>query len=504
MTTSTHGAASRTLQIQMLSEAHNAQNTQALTGWRHSASYAPALVENILRLRAEIAQEYAIRDIIVLGMGGSALGTRVFADAFSAELAHLGVRLRIIDTSEPSAVTAALNDFNIGAGLIIVSSKSGGTIEPLCLGQIFFDRLSEILGSKRAAAAHFIAISDADTPLSNLAKLQGWRGIINSPSNIGGRFSALTAFGLAPIVLAGINPMRMIEAAQEIQFQCTGGSACPAEQFALSIYQNMYSGHDKLIIGYVDQAESFARWLEQLIAESLGKQGKGLIPLPMPLHRANKMLAYGKPDVQNIALTQMSQEDFARNMVLWMFAIEKLAGYLQVNPFDQPNVEMVKQATRTALAANSDLARLRQERDLDSEEDDEVFEGDYLEQMFNDSRVMDASKMPDLVGANSYIALLTWAPVTEQNKLMLENLAGNFQQFYQRPVVIAEGPGYLHASGQLYKGGPNSGVFAILSQNLTDDLTISGTDYSLKQLYRASLAGDIESLLTQGRRVVKL
>jgi len=495
----------------MLSEAQNAQNMQPMTGWRQSASYAPALIENILRLRAEISQEYAIRDIIVLGMGGSALGARVFADAFSAELAQLGVRLRIIDTSEPSAVTATLNDFNIGAGLIIVSSKSGGTIEPLCLGQIFFDRLSEILGSKRAAAAHFIAISDADTPLSNLAKLQGWRGIINSPSNIGGRFSALTAFGLAPIVLAGINPMRMVEAAQEVQFQCVGGESCPAEQFALSIYQNMYSGHDKLLIGYVEQAESFARWLEQLIAESLGKQGKGLIPLPMPLHRANKMLAYGKPDIQNIALTQMTQEDYAKNMVLWMFAIEKLAGYLQVNPFDQPNVEPVKQATRAALAANSDLMRLRQERDslsTDSDDkkddDEEVFDGDYLDQLFNDNRVMDASKMPDLVGANSYIALLTWAPMTEQNKLMLENLAGNFQQFYQRPVVIAEGPGYLHASGQLYKGGPNSGVFAILSQNPVEDLSISGTDYSLKQLYRASLAGDIESLLAQGRRVAKL
>ncbi|MCL2526559.1 MAG: hypothetical protein FWE46_05915, partial [Coriobacteriia bacterium] len=160
-------------------------DASAMTGWKYAAQAAPGLVSQLLQLRAQIEVEYPIRDIVVLGMGGSALGARVFEAAYYEDLARLGVRLRIVDTTEPSTIAGLLQDFDAAAGLVIVSSKSGGTIEPLCLGQIFFNHLSAVLGSAQTAAAHFIAISDADTPLSQLAITQAWRGLINTAPNVG-------------------------------------------------------------------------------------------------------------------------------------------------------------------------------------------------------------------------------------------------------------------------------------------------------------------------------
>ncbi|MCL2403086.1 MAG: hypothetical protein FWC86_02475, partial [Coriobacteriia bacterium] len=232
-----------------------------MTGWKRSATNAPLLVSNLQRLREEILEEYPIRDIVVLGMGGSALGARIFLNLNKQELLDSGVRVRIVDTTEPNSVKAILGDFDAAAGLVIVSSKSGGTIEPLCLGQIFFKYMSLTLGSDRAAAAHFIAISDENTPLTRRANAQGWRGIINTPSNVGGRFSVLTAFGLAPAVLAGIDPKATIEAAQDMQFLCLSGKPCPAKLLADSIFQSLREGRDKCIIAYDEQSEAFARWL---------------------------------------------------------------------------------------------------------------------------------------------------------------------------------------------------------------------------------------------------
>ncbi|MCL2746458.1 MAG: hypothetical protein FWE48_05165 [Coriobacteriia bacterium] len=459
-----------------------------MTGWKHSATNAPLLINNLQRLQEEIAQEFPVRDIVVLGMGGSALGVRIFLDLYKQELKNLGVRVRVVDTTEPSSVRAILNDFDAAAGLVIVSSKSGGTIEPLCLSQIFFKYMSLTLGSDLAAAAHFISISDENTVLSKRADVQGWRGIINTPPNVGGRFSVLTAFGLAPLVLAGIDPKVVVESAQDMQFLCLDTeTACPATQLADSIFQNLRDGRDKFIIGYDEQSESFARWLEQLVAESLGKQGKGLIPLPMPMERANRILALGHPDIQNIALAGLRPDVVGGDLLRWMFAIEKLATYLHLDPFDQPNVEAVKQSTRSSMNGCT-------EKSLN----------DYLEQLLNANRIASIDHMPNLVGPQSFIVLIAWTPEGDQARSSLEALAADFEVHYKRPVVVAEGPHYLHASGQLYKGGPNSGVFVTITQETTSDITIPETNYSLRQLYRATFNGDIEVMLSLGRKIVKL
>ena len=463
----------------------------ALTGWKYSASDASALIGDLQRLRAEIEQEYPIRDIVVLGMGGSALGARVFADLYHFELSQLGVRLRIVDMTEPSTIQAILNDFNAAGGLVIVSSKSGSTLEPLCLGHIFFQHLSLSLGSTSAAAAHFISISDESTALSNLAAREAWRGIINTPKNVGGRFSALTAFGLAPLVLAGIDPIETIQAAQNMQLTCMQSESNPAQSLAHLIYQNLTMGRNKLIISHDTQSESFARWLEQLIAESLGKEGKGIIPLPMPTHRANRLLALRHPDVQNIVLENLSKSRIGQDLVRWMFAIEKIAAHLQVDPFDQPNVEAVKQATRLAIQENG--AGLQ-----------ESFGQDRLHHLLADPRIKNRSQLPALIGSNNFIVILSWTPTSAERTAYLENLAANLEDRYLRPVVIAEGPHYLHASGQLYKGGPNLGIYLLLIEDPTVDMPIPKVHYSLRQLYRAELSGDLEVMLSLGKPIVRL
>ena len=464
-----------------------------LTGWKRSASNAPALIINLQRLRSEIEQEYPIRDIIVLGMGGSALGARVFADLYSHELSLLGVRIRVVDTTEPSTIQAILGDFDAARGLVIVSSKSGGTLEPLCLGDIFFRHLCRTLGSISAAAAHFISISDENTILSNLATTQAWRGVINTPKDVGGRFSALTAFGLAPLVLAGIDPIETIQAAQSMQLKCMQNEANPAQDLAYLMYQNLVMGRNKLIISHDIQSESFARWLEQLIAESLGKEGKGIIPLPMPTHRANKLLALRHPDIQNIVLENLDESRVGEDLVRWMFTIEKIAGYLQLDPFDQPNVEAVKRATHSAIQENSASAGIGG-----------GFRQDRLQQLLADPRIHNSSQLPALIGPNNFIVIMSWAPTSPQHTAYLESLAANLEDHYRRPVVIAEGPHYLHASGQLYKGGPNLGVYLLLTEDPTVDISIPRVHYSLRQLYHAELSGDLEVMLSLGKPIVRL
>ena len=464
-----------------------------LTGWRRSASNAPTLIKNLQRLRSEICYEYPIRDIVVLGMGGSALGVRVLADLYSHELLQQGVRLRVVDTTEPVTIQAILRDFNVRQGLVIVSSKSGGTIEPLCLGQIFFQHLSSNLGSPAAAAAHFIAVSDEGTPLSALAQSQAWRGIINTPKNVGGRFSVLTAFGLAPLVLAGVNPEEVIAAAQNMEFMCIESELNPADKLADSIYQNLMDGRNKLIIGHDPQSKSFARWLEQLIAESLGKEGKGIIPLPMPTRRANKLLALGHSDIQNVAFANLSRRDVGEDLLRWMFATEKLAEYLELDPFDQPNVEAVKRATHSAIQGNTAHSR-----------GGDTFGQDRLHRVLADTRIAPPTQLPLLIGPDNFIVLMSWAPANAQHAASLEDLAESFEDRYHRPVVIAEGPHYLHSSGQLYKGGPNLGVYLLLTKDTPIDMPIPRAHYSLRQLYRAALSGDLEVMLSLGKPMVRL
>ena len=473
--------------------AEPAEPPPPLTGWRRSASNAPALIKNLQRLRGEICHEYPIRDIVVLGMGGSALGVRVLADLYSHELLQLGVRLRIVDTTEPVTIQAILRDFDVRQGLVIVSSKSGGTIEPLCLGQIFFQHLSSNLGSPGAAAAHFIAISDEGTTLSRLAQSQAWRGIINTPKDVGGRFSVLTAFGLAPLVLAGVNPEEIIAAAQNMEFMCTESDLNPADRLANSIHQNLSDGRNKLIIGHDRQSTSFARWLEQLIAESLGKEGKGIIPLPMPMQRANKLLALGHSDIQNVVLANLSRRNVGEDLLRWMFATEKLAEYLELDPFDQPNVEAVKQATRSAIQGN-----VAHNKSVDT------FGQDRLHRVLADSRIAPLTQLPLLVGPDNFIVIMSWAPANAQHTASLESLAASFEERYQRPVVIAEGPHYLHASGQLYKGGPDLGVYLLLTKDTPIDMPVPRAHYSLRQLYRATLSGDLEVMLSLGKSMVRL
>jgi len=463
-----------------------------MTGWRTTASDASRLVERLLQLRAEIEQEYPIRDIIVLGVGGSALGAQVLTDQYALDLQHRGVRVRVIDTTEPDTIIAALSTFNAAAGLVIVASKSGGTVEPRSLEQVFFQHLCQVLGSAKAAAGHFISVSDEGTALTNLAKEQRWRGVIISPRNVGGRYSVMTAFGLAPLVLAGVAPNDLLASAQEMQQRCLEDEDCPAWQLSQSLYQNYCEGRDKLIISHNDPAtESFARWLEQLLAESLGKEGNGLIPLPMNAGRANKLQYQGLQDVQSMSLAPMASSTLGAELVRWMFATEHLAQYLDVNPFDQPNVEAVKRSTQRALSGNS-----------------RILASSGFGVLLADSRIKQVQDLSELVttvndGA-SYIVLMSWAPETTQNNAALEHLAASLEAHYQRPVVIAVGPHYLHASGQLYKGGPNSGIYILVTQDSSGDLVIPGAAHTLRQLYYAAFAADIDVMMAQERLLVKL
>jgi transaldolase/glucose-6-phosphate isomerase len=492
-----------------------------MTGWQTSAATAPTLVKRISLLREELVSEFILRDIVVLGIGGSALGIRMLADLYAQQLWEQGVRLRVLDTTEPRTVTNTLLDFDVAHGLVIVASKSGSSFEPISLGQLFFTHLTRFFGSTEQAAAHFLSLSDADTPLTNLAMNSRWRGIIVTPDNVGGRFSVLTAFGLAPLILAGIDVGELLASAHAMQTQCLSPGPntyasqhqSPAVNLADLLYGQLCKGRNKLLLTCERTSYVVALWLEQLLAESLGKNGIGLIPVVTCAERTGALVASGAGDVMEITIPAPTPTLLGSEIVRWMFTVYQLGIRLGINPFDQPDVEVSKQATRrileSSMAHPGHPSNKLLPLDFVSAAKTQTAPSPVRLAYSGEEAMAPANLSPELYAAlaqllqpDSYLTLLAWTPCTPENNARLEMLAFALEQWCHRPVCIGFGPRYLHSTGQLHKGGPANGVFLFIVKLDSTDLAIPGAPYTLQQLYQAQQAGDLETLIAQGKRIL--
>jgi transaldolase/glucose-6-phosphate isomerase len=420
-------------------------------GWLDEPMRMRSRVGDLLRFVEDVAAPGVIDTFVLLGMGGSSLAPHVLARTFDAESFH------VLDTTHPAAIRQATLNLDFESTLFIAASKSGTTLETRCHLDYFWAK-----AGKRGE--RFAAITDPGSELADLARERDFLAVFDGEPTIGGRYSALSAFGIVPAALMGVDLERFFERVDEMVEACHGEEGNPGLELGLELGRGWQDGKDKVTIN--PNTGDFGLWVEQLLAESTGKNGKGLIPAP---GEPPEGLDRQAPEVRLSAPYELGQEFFR-----WEFATAVAGSILEINPFDQPNVQAAKDKTNEVLAAGG-------EPDLEPR--------GSLEEL------LDGAQPGDYVAIQAFID-----PAFERE---LEPL---IERARETGCVVTHGlgPRYLHSTGQLHKGGPATGLFIQVVDDPGDEVTIPGRKFGFRRLIRAQAAGDFASLEERGRRIVRV
>jgi transaldolase / glucose-6-phosphate isomerase len=386
---------------------------------------------------------------VLLGMGGSSLAPEVLKRTFGVKNLH------VLDTTHPAMLRHAAEFLDLPKTMFVVSSKSGSTLET----RSHFDHYWEQVGGK---GDQFVAVTDPGSELEQLAHDRGMRVFAGEPT-IGGRYSALSAFGLVPAALMELDLERILDGAVRMAEACRGDHG-PGLELGLRLGEGWQNGHDKVCIRETEGR--FGLWAEQLIAESTGKQGKGLVPAPGESAEG--------PDRQRADVELPDAHDIGAEFFRWEFAVAVAGSILHINPFDQPNVQAAKDKTKEVL---------------ESGEDPKLEDEGSLEQLLTD------------VGPPSYVAIQAFIdPARERELQPLIDWA------HRTGCVVTHGlgPRYLHSTGQLHKGGPPTGLFVQVVDDTGEEIPIPGQDFGFGRLIRAQAEGDFRSLRDLGRQIVRV
>jgi glucose-6-phosphate isomerase len=386
---------------------------------------------------------------VLLGMGGSSLAPEVLKRTFGVKNVH------VLDTTHPAMLRHAAGFLDLSKTMFIVSSKSGTTLET----RSHFDYYWEQSGGK---GEQFVAVTDPGSELEQLARDRGMRVFAGEPT-IGGRYSALSAFGLVPAALMGLDLDGLLDGAVQMADECRG-DASPGLSLGVELGDGWRNGRDKVCITETDG--SFGLWAEQLIAESTGKQGKGLVPAPGE--------SPDGPDRQPAEVRLPEPVAIGAEFFRWEFAVAVAGSILEINPFDQPNVQAAKDKTKEVLASGED-PRLEEEGSLDD--------------------LLAGAEPPSYVAVQAFID-----PMRERE------LQPVIDRAHETGCVVTHGlgPRYLHSTGQLHKGGPPTGLFVQVVDETGDEIPIPGQDFGFGRLIRAQAEGDFRSLRDLGRQIVRV
>lgn len=462
-----------------------------------------------------------ISDVVLLGMGGSSLAPLVLQEIFAKEAS--GLTIHVIDTTDAEAISSIEEKFSLEHTLFILASKSGSTAEPNALFDYFYNKVSMVFNDD--PGSRFIAITDPGTSLNILASERGFRKTFFNFENVGGRFSALTYFGLLPAALAGIDPGELLKRAIQLKVISELESELaenPGFVTGIALGELARNGRDKLTFILPKEFQLFYLWLEQLIAESTGKHGKGILPVKYRktgetknlsqdrvfVHyyyegrqdeneeTVNELVALGYP-VMSISLAD--NYDIGREFFRWEMATAVASMLILVNPFDQPDVQSAKDNTKAILAKMETTGKIPARK--------VSFKEDCLRFLYNGSNLSGAEIFKDffsLLKPGDYIGLLAYINEDESSSRQLEEIALVLEKKFGTPVTIGYGPRYLHSTGQFHKGGVNRGFFIeIISEGMAE-LPIPGRTYSFSQLIMAQALGDYESLTSAGRKVLRV
>ena len=487
-------------------------------GWTHIAEGSDEVVEQLRHIADEDA--IGLTDVVLLGMGGSSLAALVLRDALAPDGAP---RLHVLDTTCPRTIDALLATLDPASTIYLVSSKSGGTIEPNSLYTIFREVADSALGHEEAGR-RFVALTDPGSPLERLAIGSGFHTLISTPTDVGGRFSALTPFGLLPAVLQGIEIELLIGRARHMEAGLNLDTPNnPAAGLAAFIADNHAAGRDKLTIVTSPKLRSFGLWCEQLVAESLGKSGVGVIPvvelsddLPQGYGpdraivvvrlKDDERLAEWVPKLKEMAptgeLVLRDAYDIGAEFTRWEHAVALLGPLFGVNPFGQPNVQAAKDATNAVLA---DALAVPESTACTQGGVALTFAGDLPDPGHEEPSLAAAlGHALAAVRPNDYVAILAYLPEDAALLAPLTSAVPQVSAATGAAVTLEIGPRYLHSTGQLHKGGPNTGVFVVVTTRDAADAPVPGKAWGLRTLFRAQAEGDLTTLAAAGRRVLRV
>ena len=471
---------------------------------------------------ARDVREAGFRHVVHMGMGGSSLAPLVFQRTFGN--VDGGLPLTVLDTTDPATVLRIERSVPLAETIFIVASKSGTTAEPAAFGEYFYDQVRRIKGER--AGENFIAITDPGSALAAQAEERRYRRTFLGFPDIGGRYSALSHFGLVPAALMGLDMAEFLERALRMGHACDSSvlsGDSPGIVLGAALGELARSWHDKLTFLIPRQIDTLGLWLEQLVAESTGKEGTGILPIAgEPLGRPE---AYGDdrlfvyyhlkgetdPDLERVAKAVAAaghplvtielddRMDLAQELFRWETATAVAGAVLKINPFDQPNVQESKDNTNRLLAVVREQGRL-------PEEEPSLVDGRlavYAESA-GSSLAGTLANLFREASIGDYFAILAYLPEDESTDRALQSMRSRVRERYKLATTSGYGPRYLHSTGQFHKGGPNTGIFLELTADDAEDAPIPGQPYSFGVFKRAQALGDLEALRLHGRRAVRV
>jgi transaldolase/glucose-6-phosphate isomerase len=519
--------------------------------WRHDASlwtgtdeanwlgWLDITAEQIARgekLRAAVAdvKKENFTDILLLGMGGSSLCPDVLKVTFG-KIAGFP-ELHVLDSTDPAQVKAFENEVDLAKTLFIVSSKSGTTLEPNIFKQYFFERVKQTIGADKAGS-RFIAVTDPGSKMQKVAEGDHFRHIFPGLPSIGGRYSALSNFGVVPAAIMGLDLSRFLGRTQEMVEAC--GANVPADQnpgvvLGIILGTAARNGRDKVTIITSPGISALGAWLEQLMAESTGKQGKGIVPIdredigPSEVYGKDRVFAYVRletapdkaQDAKVAALEQAGHPvvriplgeiyDLGQEFFRWEIATAVAGSVIGINAFNQPDVEASKIATRNLTDEYEKNGSLPPEKPVLEDGDIKLFtdavNADALAKAAGNDKTLAGYLRAHLkrVGAGDYFALLAYIQMDAEHEALLQKLRQALRDKKRVATCLEFGPRFLHSTGQAYKGGPNSGVFLQVTCDDAADLPVPGQTYTFGVVKAAQARGDFQVLAERGRRALRV
>lgn len=474
-------------------------------GWMQAHDWAMDKLYELDRLAEEITQE-KVKDVVLLGMGGSSLAPEVMSLICKR---NSTVKFYVMDTTDPSTLLNAAKKIRMKSALFIVASKSGGTIETMSQFYYFYEQVQKAFGKKvplEKIGRHFIAITDDGSGLEKMAEELCFRETFINPTDIGGRFSALSFFGLVPAALIGIDVRKLLRTARMcFDYTSTKHSLLSNPGFYLGAVLSTLAkeGRDKMAFFSTKSLDSFGVWAEQLVAESTGKEGKGIIPVegaaPIdpkfygddrvsvflklkgdPTTSLTKVIqAHTKAGIPVIEIEWANSASIGESFLLWEVITAIGSALLGVNPFDEPNVTESKDITKELIAQFEKTGKLPNPENVIKKAKD-------LEKYFGK------------VKKGQYVAILAYTERTPATQKAFNAFRSKLSKKLRVPVIVGFGPRYLHSIGQLYKGGPKTGIFLEVIKKETVDAKVPGKKYKLGQLKMAQAMGDFKAIANKG------
>ena len=497
-------------------------------GWLDIVNEELGNLETYCEFQREV-ESANFKDVLLMGMGGSSLCPEVLAKTFGIDNFH------ILDSTVPAQVLTAESRLDVANTLFIVASKSGTTLEPNCFKQYFFDRVSKAVGPENAGK-QFVAITDPGSKMQTIAETDGFRKIMYGKPEIGGRFSALSAFGLTAAAAMGLDVEKLLNSAASMSRSCraTNPNENPGSILGTILGVCHREGRDKLTIFTPTEFADLGAWLEQLIAESTGKNGISIIPVDRePLQTADM---YGNDRVfvnftlKGAKVDEDTQTDLAdiveaghpmvtielndkyslgQEFFRWEFATAVAGSIMGINPFNQPDVESAKVEARKLTEAYEASGSLPGEEPFFTEDGIALFTSkEYADDLKNSVDEQSIAGFLEAhlwnLGEMDYFALLAYIEMDPEHEDVLQQMRTQVLQHYNVATCVGFGPRFLHSTGQAYKGGANNGLFLQITADDPVDIPVPGQKYTFGVVKSAQARGDFQVLLDRERRAVRV